>query len=126
MSTETTPTICGHSFTYDGFGNRTNQTLTKGSGPTHSVAIDATTNRINSAGYGYDANGNMTQMPLMTMTYDVAIRMVSPRHSRAGNGIYGYNHAKQRAQKPGPDGVRSGSGLSKLALCERGRRALVE
>ena len=41
-STETTPTICGHSFTHDGFGNRINQTLTKGSGPPHSVAIDAT------------------------------------------------------------------------------------
>jgi RHS repeat-associated protein len=44
----------------------------------------------------YDANGNMTQMPLMTMSYDVANRMVSSDHSSQGATTYRYNHANQR------------------------------
>ena len=98
--------------------------LTKGSGPTHSIAIDATTNRNNSAGYDYDANGNLTQMPLMTMTYDVANRMVSPRHSKAGNQIYGYNHAMQRAPKSGPDGVSNGNTVTYYLYGMSGERLM--
>ncbi len=93
---QTTGPQWGLAWAYDGFGNRTNQTVTKGSGPTHSVAIDASTNRIATAGYLYDANGNMTQMPLMTMGYDVANRMVTSNHSGAGTQTYGYNQANQR------------------------------
>ena len=59
----------GLSFAYDGFGNRTNQAVTKGGGPTHSVTINPTNNHISTSGYGYDANGNMTAMPLTTMVY---------------------------------------------------------
>ncbi|MGH9554494.1 MAG: RHS repeat domain-containing protein [Terriglobales bacterium] len=51
----------GLSWTYDRYGNRTNQTVTAGSAPTNSLAISTTTNRITTAGYIYDANGNMTQ-----------------------------------------------------------------
>ncbi|MCZ2155770.1 MAG: hypothetical protein LC114_18035 [Bryobacterales bacterium] len=64
--------------------------------PIHSVAIDAATNRIATAGYQYDVNGNLTQMPLMTMGYDIANRMVTSNHSGAGTQSYGYNHANQR------------------------------
>jgi hypothetical protein len=53
LSAATTGPQWGLSFTYDGFGNRTNQTVTKGSGPTHSVAIDPATNRISTSGYTY-------------------------------------------------------------------------
>ena len=53
----------GLAFTYDGFGNRTTQSLTKGSRPTVSLSINAANNRINSSGYTYDANGNLTARP---------------------------------------------------------------
>jgi RHS repeat-associated protein len=96
ISAATTGPQWGLSFTYDGFGNRTNQTVTKGSGPSHSVAIDPATNRISTSGYTYDNNGNMTQMPQLTMSYDVANRMVSSNHASAGTQTYGYNHANQR------------------------------
>ena len=86
----------GLSFAYDGFGNRTNQAVTKGSGPMHSVAINPANNRISTSGYSYDANGNMTAMPLMTASYDVANRMVESVHQTAGTHRYGYNHANQR------------------------------
>jgi RHS repeat-associated protein len=51
----------GLSWTYDRYGNRTNQTVTAGSAPANSLAISATTNRITSTGFTYDANGNLTQ-----------------------------------------------------------------
>jgi RHS repeat-associated protein len=86
----------GLSWTYDGFGNREQQTNLKGSVPVHSVSVDKLNNRIDSPGYLYDANGNMTQMPLMTMSYDVANRMVSSDHSSQGTTTYRYNHANQR------------------------------
>jgi YD repeat-containing protein len=53
LTAATTGPQWGLSFTYDGFGNRTNQAVTKGSGPTHSVAIDPATNRISTSGYQY-------------------------------------------------------------------------
>jgi RHS repeat-associated protein len=96
LTAATTGPQWGLSFTYDGFGNRTNQSVTKGSGPTHSVAIDPATNRISTSGYQYDPNGNMTQMPQLTMSYDVANRMTTSNHASAGTQVYGYNHANQR------------------------------
>lgn len=86
----------GLSYSYDGFGNRTNQSVTKGSGPTHSVTINATNNRISTSGYVYDSNGNMTQMPSLTMVYDASNRMVESNHASAGTHYYGYNQANQR------------------------------
>ncbi len=77
-------------FAYDGFGNLTQQGQT-------TLSIDATTNRINSAGYQYNANGNVTQTPgPTTYGYDVANRLVSngaiynPRNQRVFDGTYIY------------------------------------
>ena len=53
----TTDTAWGLSWTFDGFGNRLQQSVTKGEAPVHSVAVDGLTNRM--VGQSYDANGNM-------------------------------------------------------------------
>lgn len=119
VSAETVSNAWGLAWSYDGFGNRTNQTVTKGSAPMHSVAIDAATNRIATAGHQYDANGNLTQMPLMTMGYDVANRMVTSNHSGAGAQSYGYNHANQRVF------VRSGNTVTYM-FYELGGERLME
>ena len=61
----------GLSFAYDGFGNRTAQTVTKGTAPQVTLAYNGTTNRISTPGWSYDANGNVTAMPTVaTMNYD--------------------------------------------------------
>jgi hypothetical protein len=78
----------GLSFTYDGFGNLTNQVVMKGSAPSLAVAVDPATNRIQTAGFSYDANGNMTATPALAMTYDAANRMRS-----AGVGVTGEQYA---------------------------------
>jgi RHS repeat-associated protein len=76
-SAATTSTAWGLSWSYDGFGNRLAQNLTKGTGPTNSTLVDANTNRISSFGYLYDQNGNMTNMPQQNaqLTYDSSNRM---------------------------------------------------
>ena len=60
----------GLSFAYDGFGNRTAQTVTKGTAPQVTLAYNGTTNRISTPGWSYDANGNVTAMPTASLAYD--------------------------------------------------------
>jgi hypothetical protein len=52
----------GLTFIYDGFGNKTHHKIDKGSGPSPTLLIDGSTNRVNSA--AYDANGNLLSAPL--------------------------------------------------------------
>jgi RHS repeat-associated protein len=88
-------------FAYDGFGNLTQQGQT-------TLSVDPTTNRINSAGYQYNANGNVIQTPgSPTYAYDVANRLVSnnaiynPRNQRVfdGTNIYLYTPEGKLAGK---------------------------
>jgi RHS repeat-associated protein len=69
---------------YDGFGNRLSQTVTQGTGPSSVTLVNGNTNRISSAGYAYDSNGNMTQMPKgsgsMTLDYDLSNRVSGVSH----------------------------------------------
>lgn len=69
----------GLSFVYDGFGNRLQQNVTKGTAPSTVQTVDPLTNRLNGAGFGYDSNGNMTGWSTpsgsVTASYDVENRM---------------------------------------------------
>jgi hypothetical protein len=76
-------------FTYDGFGNRTNQSVTKGSGPAVSLCVNPANNRINSSGCTYGTNGNLTALPHSTFVYDIENRLVKVTSS--GTSEY-YGH----------------------------------
>ena len=99
-------------FAYDGFGNLTQQGQT-------TLSVDPTTNRINSAGYQYNANGNVVQTPnpTTTYTYDVANRLVSnnaiynPRNQRVFDetNIYLYTPEGRLAGKYTPNWRPNGS-----------------
>src|SRR5581483_1362567 len=80
----------GSSYAYDGFGNLTAKTVTKGSAPSLSVNVNPSTNRI--TGYIYDANGNITQGQV-GMAYDVENRVMN---INGGFPYYGYDHRNQR------------------------------
>ena len=56
MRAETADNAWGELYTYDGFGNLTAKTPTKGSAPALQVTFDPQTNRL--YGPSYDANGN--------------------------------------------------------------------
>lgn len=99
VSAMTTGPEWGQSFSYDGFGNLLNQTVTKGSAPSLAVNVDGNTNRIITGGYAYDANGNLTAMPLLTLSYDVENRLAEATHSSMGTDRYGYDAANRRVWK---------------------------
>jgi len=82
--------------TYDRYGNRWSQTAISGctgqTCPQPSVSFNAATNRINSTGYAYDANGNMTNDGVNTLVYDAENRSTSASNgSSAGAYIYDGN-----------------------------------
>jgi len=83
----------GETFTYDGFGNLTDKTVTSGAAPALHVTMDpAVNNRIsNSSGYGYDATGNLTAGPgFLYATYDVQNRMATWVPTSGGTEYYSY------------------------------------
>src|SRR5450755_3862924 len=68
----------GLSWTYDRYANRTAETVTAGTGvPSNSISVSTTTNRVITAGYAYDANGNMTNDGANTLVYDAENRNLS-------------------------------------------------
>jgi YD repeat-containing protein len=96
----------GLTWTYDGFGNMTSQQVTKGSGYNTNLSYNGLTNRITTPGYGYDANGNLTAMPALTMQYDAQNRMISSTSTSGGTKVYAYGPGGQRVgQSVPPDPV---------------------
>jgi len=85
----------GQSFGYDGFGNLTSEVATQGTAFTSYQNYDATTNRIVGGGTSYDANGNLTAMPTLTLSYDEENRLVQSVQSLNGSEQYVYNPSGQ-------------------------------
>ena len=90
---------------YDGIGNLVSEVATKGSAPTSSHAYDPTTNRLLDSSYTYDANGNLTAMPGLGMTYNEENRMTQAVSNLNGTERYGYDPEGMKVWQRGPDGV---------------------
>jgi RHS repeat-associated protein len=107
ITAATTGPQWGLSFSYDGFGNRLSQTVTKGSAPASSLSINTVTNRISSSGYAYDSNGNLTTMPFaagsMTLSYDIENRLIQAVNAN-GTERYGYGPDNRRVYQKLPNG----------------------
>jgi len=95
IAAATTDASWGLSFSYDGFGNRLAQNITKGTAPPSSLQYDMNTNHITTAGFNYDANGNITSTPGpggQSFSYDVENRLGGYSYSldnrRVVNGGY--------------------------------------
>lgn len=84
----------GLSWTYDRYGNRTAQSVIAGSGPSSSLTIDPATNRVIGLPYSYDANGNMTNDGLNSLSYDAENHVVG-----AGSASYAYDGSGVRVRK---------------------------
>jgi RHS repeat-associated protein len=94
MKAETQGNVWGQQFTYDGFGNLTNKSVTKGSAPSMSVVVDAQTNRV--AGYPYDANGNQLWTNTQTLSYDYENRIAWVDNRNFTGRMYGYDADNRR------------------------------
>ncbi len=92
------------SFTYDGFGNLTDKTPTVGSTPALHVTVNPANNRITTAGYAYDANGNLYSGGLLSLQFDAENRVTS---ALTGSSMDRYSHGPDnlRVWKLRPDGV---------------------
>jgi RHS repeat-associated protein len=84
----------GLSWTYDRYGNRTEQISTKGSPPTNSLSVNITTNRVN--GWGHDLTGNVQTDGRNSYSYDAENRVLS---INGGASTYGYDAFGGRVQK---------------------------
>jgi hypothetical protein len=84
----------GLSWTYDRYGNSTNQTQTAGNPPHYDMVVSASTNRMTAIGGAtpaYDASGNLTNDGLNTsITFDAENRTVSSSGT-LGSGTYTYD-----------------------------------
>ena len=97
----------GQSYSYDGFGNLTDQTVTAGSAPAYHVVYNASNNRQTTD--CADSNGNLGSSSACSgaaTVYDVENRMISP--SSANQWQYSYAPRNKRVWR----GVWTGSTLT--------------
>ncbi len=115
ISAVTTGPEWGQSYAYDGFGNRTSVTVTKGTAPAGNLSYDGLTNHITNSGFSYDANGNLTNMPgVGALSYDIDNRLA---WDWATSKSYAYDAENRRVWKSpgnelyfyGVDGRRVGT-----------------
>jgi RHS repeat-associated protein len=85
---------------YDRYGNRLTQNLPVPS----TVTVDATTNHITTAGFTYDAAGNMTNDSVNALTYDGENRAITSTQSGATYS-YAYDGNGLRVVKTPPTGA---------------------
>jgi RHS repeat-associated protein len=92
----------GLSEAYNRYGSRTAQSIYSGctgvTCPTNLVSVSLSTNRINSGGYAYDLNGNMTNDGMNTLVYDAENHAISATNGGA-SGTYTYDGAGLRVKK---------------------------
>ncbi|MBI5280355.1 MAG: RHS repeat-associated core domain-containing protein [Candidatus Solibacter usitatus] len=102
ISAATTGPEWGLAWVYDGFGNRLQQNVTKGSGYSVQMTVNAANNRLSGTGFVFDSNGNQTGWPSgggsATAAYDVENRLVSVT---TPNGVesYAYSVRNERLWK---------------------------
>jgi RHS repeat-associated protein len=88
MADSNTGQTCkGLSWTYDAWGNRTDQSVTAGAcGAFHATV--GTNNRLSGAPYQYDAAGNMTHDASHSYTYDAENRLISVDGGSTATYVY--------------------------------------
>jgi RHS repeat-associated protein len=91
----------GQQFTYDGFGNLTDTSVTKGSAPSFSTTYSASTNRR--TGDTADSNGNITYVNSQYLTYDIENRISGVGTYSGDTSIaqYGYDAGNKRVWRGG-------------------------
>ena len=85
-----------YTYGYDRYGNRWSQTAADG-GPSPQLTFSSTTNQITSAGYSYDAAGNVSSDGFHTYTYDAEGNVTAV--DGGSTASYVYNALNQRVSE---------------------------
>ncbi|HEV2387332.1 MAG TPA: RHS repeat-associated core domain-containing protein [Candidatus Acidoferrales bacterium] len=97
MSSPSNPSGCyGLSWSYDGAGNRTAQSVTSGSCPASSLGFNASNQITSPSGFQYDAAGNLANDTAHSYAYDAEGRILT---IDGGNGAYVYDAFGRRIEK---------------------------
>lgn len=100
----TSPGTWSYQYAYDRYGNRLSQIPGAGTAPMNmsQLMFDPTTNHVTSAGFNYDADGNMTSDAVNNYTFDGANRLSTSTPIGGGNtATYYYDTNGQRINKNG-------------------------
>lgn len=89
-------TVQNFNYTYDRYGNRWQQNITAGSGPSPQFSFNASTNQLSTGGYAYDAAGNMTNDSYHTYAYDAEGNITQV--DSGSTAQYVYNALNQRVK----------------------------
>ncbi|MGH9344143.1 MAG: RHS repeat domain-containing protein [Terriglobia bacterium] len=88
----------GQAFGYDPWGNLTSITVTQGSAPALSIAVNSN-NQLAGAPYSYDAAGNMLTDAVNTYTWNTEGKMATVNSSLYGSETYTYDGDGRRVMK---------------------------
>jgi RHS repeat-associated protein len=98
--TVTSGTAQNFQYSYDRYGNRWSQTVTAGTGPSPSVSFNQSpnNNQITTAGYAYDAAGNMTHDGFHYYTYDAEGNILNVDAGSTAQYVYDAMNRRVRVQ----------------------------
>jgi RHS repeat-associated protein len=96
-SAQTTGSHWGLAWEYDRYGNRLNQTVTKGTGPANTLSVSTATNRV--SGWSYDAAGNVLNDGRHVYTWNALNQQTTMDN---GAAVYHYDAAGNRVMKVTP------------------------
>jgi len=96
LGTSTQVSGSAFNYQYDRFGNRWQQNVSAGSGPTPSYAFNAS-NQISGSGMTYDAAGNITNDGSHNYSYDAEGRMITV--DGGSTATYTYDASGQRVEE---------------------------
>jgi RHS repeat-associated protein len=85
------------SYTYDRYGNRWNQTVTQGSGPSPQLSFNVTYNQLVSTGYSYDAAGNLLTDGTHHYAYDAEGNLIQVDNGTTAT--YAYDALNHRVRE---------------------------
>ncbi len=97
-------TSWGLAFSYDGFGNRTEQSVTAGQAFAGSAQYDPATNWLMAENTAYDANGSLVSLPGMQFAWDTRNRLAAISSTTGGVESYGYDDKNMRVWKRAANG----------------------
>lgn len=110
-------------FSHDGFGNLRVQFPASGTVPNIQLDVNLANNRMTSAGWSYDLNGNAITIPVLgggtaNLGYDIDNRLTSWFKAGVGYEYYGHLPDNKRVWKKAPSGAETiyfyGAGGQKL------------